>query len=320
MDKTLPFAEAAVEAEEGSGRSNSNNCLNCSTPLVGVYCSHCGQKDIPPRQAFGELMINFASSFWSFESKFFSSIKTMALRPGKMAKEYTEGKRERYFHPARMYVFISFVYFLLLGILPDGEQDPYKKEYGDPEKYSKGWKYDNVVGGYSSLEQYDSAQSALPAAQRDGTLKRKLYTRIFAVHRKYSQSGTHFGTDFKTHFTANVPKMFFILLPIFALLLKLFYIRRDFYYSEHLVFSIYYYNFFFLAGCVYMLLNLVPVINSFVWVIGVWVAAYLAFALKRMYGQSWGKTILKFCTFVLVFSFCILFSLATNAVITLLII
>ena len=53
-------------------------------------------------------------------------------------------------------------------------------------------------------------------------------------------------------------KSLFFLLPFFALLLKLLYVRRNYYYSEHLVLSICYYNFFYLAASLVMLINLIP--------------------------------------------------------------
>ena len=107
--------------------------------------------------------------------------------------------------------------------------------------------------------------------------------------------------------------MLFYLLPFFALLLKLLYVRRDFYYSEHLVFSIYYYNFFYLAGSIQMLLNQIAFISPFLWIIGFWIYFYMLFGMKRMYQQSWRKTIFKFFLFSFVFFFFVLIGLSINA-------
>jgi hypothetical protein len=316
IEKSFPLAEGVVETEQSGKQNLSKVCLNCETPLTDLYCPHCGQKDIPPRQTFGELIVNFISSFWSFESKFLQTGSLILFKPGQLSKDYSEGKRERYFHPARMYVFISFVYFLFIGILPDAE----KAEEEVKDDTNVNWKYDKKIGNYNSFAQYDSAQQALPPTERDGKIKRMLYKRIAEVNEKYQTSGGDFSADFGTNFMANTPRIFFVLLPIFALLLKLLYIRRDYFYSEHLVFSIYYYNFFFLAGSLYMLIALVPLLNYLAWIIGLWIGLYLLFAMKKMYGQSWRKTIFKYCTFLVIFSFCIVLGLATNAFITFLII
>jgi hypothetical protein len=321
MDKSFPLAEGAIEAEQGSSNQSADPiCLNCNTPLTDLYCAHCGQKDIPPRQTFGELMINFVSSFWSFESKFFTSLKLILFKPGVMPKDYNEGKRERYFHPARMYVFISFIYFLFISILPDVDNKTDKVEDNASQESGLNWKYDNTIGNFENFAQYDSAQKALPEAKRDGAIKRMIYKRIAEVNEKYQGTGRDFSADFGANFMENTPRIFFVLLPLFALLLKLLYIRRDYFYSEHLVFSIYYYNFFFLAGSIFMLVDLVPVLSYATWIIGIWIVAYLLIAMKRMYQQSWSKTIWKYCTFVFLFTFCILMGLATNAFITFLLI
>lgn len=316
LDKSFPLVEGAIEAEQaGKNPAPNRSCLNCNTALVDLYCPHCGQKDLPPRQTFGDLIINFVSSFWSFESKFFSSLKSIMFSPGVIARHYTEGKRERYFHPARMYVFISFVYFLLIGILPDETQT----ENTASKSLNKGnvnWTYDKTVGDFDDFAQYDSAQQALPREQRDGAFKRMIYERIAAVNEKYRNNGKGFSADFSEHFIANTPRIFFVLLPIFALLLKLLYFRQDFFYSEHLVFSVYYYNFFFLAGSIYMLVDLIPVVEYLTWGIILWIVLYLPIGMKEMYRQSWRKTIFKYCTFIFLFSFCILLGLATNAFIT----
>jgi hypothetical protein len=319
IDKSFPLVEGAVETELAGKREGSKTCLNCETELTDVYCPHCGQKDIPPRQTFGELMINFISSFWSFESKFLQTGKLILFQPGQLAKDYNAGKRERYFHPARMYVFISFVYFLFIGILPDSDSTD-TNDQNSEDNSEVNWKYDDKVGGYKTFAQYDSAQQVLPLEERDGKIKRMIYKRVSELNERYKQSGRSFGEDFGANFMANTPRIFFVLLPIFALLLKLLYVRRDYFYSEHLVFSIYYYNFFFLAGSLYMLANQVPYLNHVSWLFILWIGLYLLFALRKMYLQSWRKTILKYCTFVFIFSFCILLGLTTNAFITFLII
>jgi hypothetical protein len=51
-----------------------------------------------------------------------------------------------------------------------------------------------------------------------------------------------------------------------------------------------------------MLFDLVPWLEWLGTILGFWIVFYLLFAMKKMYGQGWGKTILKFCIFFFVFS------------------
>lgn len=362
LGKSIPAAESMVDAEESANRPRHNeNCLNCGTKLIDSFCHHCGQKDIPKRQTLWELFSNFISSFSNYEGKFFRTTKFLITRPGFLTTEYTAGRRESYFHPARMYVFISFVFFLLFFSLPDDDnsvvvsdetqltQEDLNEARGEIKKAnldsilasipgqdstlktlapglmdSIKKKTDNRIktGGftwglkeseYKSIQAYDSAQQTRHEKDRDGWFKKRLITRAIELNQKYGKDGTKFGKDFGNAFKQNFSKVLFYLLPIFALLLKLLYVRRDYFYGEHLVFSIYYYNFFYLAGSLQMLINLVPALAWAGTLIGFWIFFYLLFAMKRMYNQGWGKTIFKFFLFSFAFSLCMAIGLGVSA-------
>jgi hypothetical protein len=96
--------------------------------------------------------------------------------------------------------------------------------------------------------------------------------------------------------------------------------KKDIYFSEHMVFSICYYNFFFLAGSVALILESVPWLNWFSVIFGIAIFLYLLLAMKRTYRDSWGKTALKFVSFTVVFGICILVGLLVNLLITLMLI
>jgi hypothetical protein len=160
--------------------------------------------------------------------------------------------------------------------------------------------------GYKTMAEYDSVQLTKAPADRDGWFTRKMQMRNIELAERYKGTKDKFVDDFTQMFKDNFSKVLFWLLPFFALVLKLLYIRRDFYYSEHLVLTIYYYNFFYLAGSVIMLLGLIPGIGFVGTALGFWIYFYLLFAMKRMYGQSWGRTIAKFALFSFLFSFFVL--------------
>lgn len=321
LGKSIPAAEGFVAAETDTNAGNphpNENCLNCGTKLEDLYCHHCGQKDIPRRQTLGELFINFISSFWSYEGKFFQTTKYVFLKPGFLAVEYNEGRRETYFHPARMYVFVSFLFFLLLFSLPEDtvteltEED--KKELQD-DKRKMQWSFKDRQ--FNTHQQYDSAQNAVPEDQRDGWITQIMQHRAIEIRQKYGDDANAMGKDFLATFVDNFSKVLFYLMPFFALVLKLLYVRRDYYYSEHLVLTIYYYNFFYLAGCLIMLCNQVAWLGFMSVAIGIWIYIYLLFAMKRMYGQGWGKTILKFAAFSFLFFILVLVGVTINGVVAL---
>lgn len=368
LGKSFPAAEGMVDAEEGQKQKHVNEfCLNCGTRLQDLYCHHCGQKDIPRRRTLGELIENFIGSFYSFESKFFRTVKFLLMKPGFLPVEYTAGKRESYYHPARAYVFISFVFFLLFFSLPDEDEEedkPMTKK--DQAEFNKGMDemrkglykagldsavVDSIYAAsltdstevdliytpgeekprikkknqnninladieYKSFEEYDSVQSTLPESERDGWFIRMFYRRAIELNGKYrdDNSGKRFSEDFSEAFSGQFSTVLFYLLPVFALLFKLLYVRRDFFYSEHLVFAIFYYNFFYLAASVYLLMSFVPWIGGILnFAIITWMIAYLPIAMKRMYNQSWRKTIFKFMLFSFLFMFCLSAGMAISA-------
>lgn len=323
LGNAMPLAEGMVDAESGNKKTDlSGTCLNCGSQLMGTYCSQCGQKNIPKRQTLGELFENFLGSFFSYESKFFRTLKFLLFKPGFLAKEYNSGRRESYYHPARMYVFISFLYFLLFFSLPDKDDEANVIENAGvvtKDSTDNNFNFTLTSEKYKSQSDYDSVQAALPEGERDGWFIRKMQYRSLELNEKYKKNKRGFISDFGESFAANTPKVLFFLLPIFALLLKLLYIRRDFYYSEHLVLSIYFYNFFFAAGIITMLLELIPGLSwiSAIAVIGV--IAYLLIAMKKVYQQSWGKTLLKYLLLGSSFLLCLGIGLFINLAITLLI-
>ena len=322
LGNSMPLAEGMVDAESGNKKSGlSDICLNCGSPLTGSYCSQCGQKNIPKRQTLGELFENFLGSFFSYESKFFRTLKYLLFKPGFLAIEYNAGRRESYYHPARMYVFISFVYFLLFFSLPENDKNSdragLKVETSDSTDKNFNFKLSSEE--YSTIAEYDSIQATLPESERDGWFIRKLQHRSLQLNKKFKNNKRQFVSDFGESFASNTPKVLFFLLPVFALLLKLLYIRKDFFYSEHLVLSIYFYNFFFAAGIITLLIELIPNFDWFAVVTFFAIGIYFLIAMKSVYQQGWGKTVAKFLLLSLSFLVCLGLGLFINLAVTLMI-
>jgi hypothetical protein len=99
--------------------------------------------------------------------------------------------------------------------------------------------------------------------------------------------------DFINQMLSYASVSLFVLLPIFTLSLKLFYVRRKFTYVEHLIFVFHTQTVFFL------LLILLVILNFFTHNVPIWkfitlFLIYLYLAMKRFYGQGYIKTFIKF--------------------------
>ena len=105
------------------------------------------------------------------------------------------------------------------------------------------------------------------------------------------------GAAFAREAIGRVPTALFLILPVFALLLKVLYVRRDWYYAEHLVFGLHTHAFAFL---VFTVIACLLAITTAEWartlsLVLFWggIPLYFLLAQKRVYGQGWTKTVAK---------------------------
>lgn len=99
------------------------------------------------------------------------------------------------------------------------------------------------------------------------------------------------------------PHMVFLLLPVFAFLLKILYVRRDRYYAEHFVFALHVHAF---AFFIFILMFALP----WDWLdtaLFLWMIVYLWIAMRKVYGQGYVRTTVKWWvlgwSYVWVFTF-----------------
>jgi hypothetical protein len=116
-----------------------------------------------------------------------------------------------------------------------------------------------------------------------------------------------------------VPTLMFILLPVFAVVLKLLYIRRGRYYAEHFVFLLHVHSVVFLLATVMLL------VRSYApgWIealLVLWILVYIYLAMRRVYGQGRIKTFAKYWTLGWMYFWILLASMPFALVATLLLI
>lgn len=153
---------------------------------------------------------------------------------------------------------------------------------------------------YRSLAEYDSIQNTFPSEKRDGWFSKTITRKAIQFNEKYKSNLEEGFKIFLEGFLHKLPYMLFLSLPFFALILKLLYLRRkNFYYSDHAIFTLYHYIFSFLLLLgVFAFLKLQSLLSwgflDFL-VSGLFIAwpVYLVIEMKNFYRQSWKKTILK---------------------------
>lgn len=290
------------------------NCLNCGTDVPGRYCTNCGQENIVPHETFGHLVKEFAADLVHYDSKTLLTFKYLFTKPGFITKEYTAGKRVKFVHPIKLYIFSSFVFFLLYFSLT-AQSDDKTLDKDDQEKVEIARRQnreafaslpDSIKTGnlatadwlrrlttFESKKQYDSLQQTLPEEYRDDRIQRKMARYYFSAANQDVETEEEKDHAQEDLFHHNYPKMMFVLLPLFALYLKWMYDKKKWFYADHAVFSVHIHVFFFLFYLVCTALDAVFHSEAFTsWGLLV-IFAYLVIALRNTYGQSWGKSILK---------------------------
>ena len=171
------------------------------------------------------------------------------------------------------------------------------KEY-DP-KDNKNFKLTSINVFYT-LPAYDSVQQALPEKKRDDWLKRAMTRKSILLREKYGDNNKEAMALFMEKYMHTLPQALFVSLPVFALLLLLLYVRRDFYYADHAIFSIHVYCASLIVLLVYFSVDKLQIAADWQWlsvvkfIIVLGVLFYLYKAMRKFYKQNRVKTIFKF--------------------------
>lgn len=154
---------------------------------------------------------------------------------------------------------------------------------------------------YKTVAQYDIDQAKLPADKRDNFIRKKFRRQNIHLREKYNNDGKAIWTAVFEKFKHLFPQMLFVSLPLFALMLRLLYVRRkQFFYVNHIVFSIHLYCGTFIIILAGILLNaLADAMNlGTQWIGFLFTLAgffYWYKSMRNFYEQRRAKTILKYC-------------------------
>lgn len=236
-----------------------------------------------------------------------------------LPQEYLAGHRARYLHPVRMYMFISFVFFIILftffssntvKVVPednvaaaiDSSRAKNIRTNLAPgnEKKGQARKHKSIP----TAAEYEVQQSKLPEEKKDGKYLHNFYKKMFTAIEEVRKEDSGLEEKIGEKFMHSLPQMFFVLLPLFAVLLYLLYIRQrhSYNYVAHAIFTVHYYCFVFFAWFMAMLLNLVPAVGSaLVPIMILSMYFYLYKAMRKFYKQGRWKTIAKFIIFNSIF-------------------
>ena len=254
-------------------------CRNCGAAAVSQqpparYCGQCGQETALHPPTLGEFVHEFVGHYVALEGALWRTLALLLLQPGRLTREYFAGRRRRYVLPLRLYLSCSFLFFLIVKLMPAAPV-PLKPGAMTPAQAI-------AQDGVLVDEEGDFAECLKPGA--DCGAVRSAIARAAQRWKHDPQAADHF----KSRFVATVPYAVFLMLPVFAAIVMLAYRGRRMRYGEHVVFSLHMHSFWFLAALAIWLLPDAAADGVQLLALG-----YGVWALRAVYGGRWPATVAR---------------------------
>jgi hypothetical protein len=257
------------------------------------------------------------------------------VRPWKLTNEFLAGHRVRYVHPLRLYLLASILFFFAVNYgarglrFEPGNLSPkdraeleadLKKEDLPPAAREKLEALLRESPASPAPSPQTTAPSPSPAPKTDKQKQEfgKVGERPFVVFdqaksttpfeswiearakEKMGEHGTKMGLFISTLFR-NLPYMMGCCIPLFALVLKILYVRRHIFYIDHLIYALHIHTFAY-TGIMLIVLATIGLNRVIPGPIAGWTIALLWIAflvqiflsIRRVYCQGWFISIFKF--------------------------
>lgn len=242
---------------------------------VTPFCPACGQETRPRPPTVGEFLQQFGGAYLSTEGALWRTLKLLFTQPGALTVHYLAGRRKHYVLPLRLYLTLSVLALLLVRLLAEltpitGLDNP---ELADALRSGKPTAVLSIQGSKAGIREGVLVCERLPrwVCRRIDEELRADPPRFLARLQQANQ-----------RVVANWSVVMFLLLPLFALGLRVVHAGSGRVYAEHLVFALHLHAFW----AVMLLALLVQWLPLTVLAIGVMVV-YTLMAGQRVYGGRW---------------------------------
>lgn len=199
--------------EAAAPPTSRGRCHNCEAPLHGPFCSACGQRDRDPGRPLWAIIREFLVETFVLDGRLATTLRALFTRPGLLTAEFRHGRRARYTSPLRLYLAMSVLAFSSIAIR--GCVDASSFDGDTPMLVRPDVQDGEVVPG---------AEANGPSGDGWGP---RLGRRITDQARRFAQlTPTEQRKRAFEGMTTHVPRMLFLAVPIFALLVEILLWRR----------------------------------------------------------------------------------------------
>ena len=298
--------ESILEPDARKGIIKKPDCPNCGHHFEGAdnWCPKCGQANRTHKRPVQYFIREFFEELISLDLRFFGTFRDLIIKPGLLTKNYNADLRVRYTSPLRFYVIASVLFFLTVSWMTrtsiQSADSQLQNMYEENDSlYST---MDITIIGNQKLEPEDwEALIELDPLTVDGvdsvlTARGKetnWFTNRIVIGVMPLLTGGFSVEQYFQRLMRNFSYSFFFFMPLFALILKILYIRRHQFYTEHLIFSIHLHTFAFLNIFFFLWVDYFQDYFMVTPFIVLTIPIYMLFAIKVVYEQGWGRTFIK---------------------------
>ncbi|MCV2349240.1 DUF3667 domain-containing protein [Paucibacter sp. Y2R2-4] len=270
-------------------------CPNCGTTFAEPrpkYCGECGQESKLRAPSLLEFIQQLGGAYISTEGALWRTLWRLLLLPGQLTLEYMAGRRRRYVLPLRLYLTISVLALLTLRVVTS---EKIEAEAPVIDKTSSSRAIDLKNGDTKNIQ--IGGLWGLKAGMKDGeffceklpeSMCKRLERRLTLDHVSLGKE----MVQLTERALNNLGATMFILLPCFAVWLKLLFWDKGLHYTEHMIFALHLHAFWF-AMMLLLLINWEPLSA----IAAIAAILYPLIAVHRVYRARWWSTLLR--TFVL---------------------
>lgn len=275
-----------------------HTCKNCDYRFEGKYCPSCGQSVNEVQKPIRHFLSDMFDSLFIFDLRVLRSLPTLLLKPGRISSEFIAGKRKRYVPPFRFFLFASIIFFFLIGLqtrnLFNTEiSDEQSKALADSvvqEMKIRGQinESGDTILAISNLREglgiYEAFKNSYRDELRDSTISSNERAKI--ERRLLSMENPNYITS---QIYKYISWSFFILMPFYALILRLFFRKKRKYYVEHLIFSVNLHTFYFILLSIVIILSMI--FENILKGMAVWILllafVYAMLGIRNFYKKRW---------------------------------
>ena len=298
--------EALLNTKKKKGITKKPICPNCEYQFTEVdnWCPNCGQANRTHKRPVQYFIREFFEELVSLDVRFFGTFRDLLIKPGLLTKNYNADLRVRYTSPLRFYVIASVLFFITISWMTNSSIKKADSQLQDAYSNNDSLLIDMNLnfGPNFELEPEDlqalaelenpntgNVDSLLTAREKDTNW---LTTR-FTLGIIPLLNGEFSLQQYYQRLIRNFSYSLFFFMPVFAMILKVLYIRRHQFYTEHLIFSIHFHTFAFLNIFFFLWIDHFQDVFPITWMSSLIIPIYLLIATKVVYQQGWIRSIIK---------------------------